>query len=577
MKIATLLLLLAACRAMQDEEMLPRQILEGPETQVVSSDESSVTFNCRIRGEDVEWTINGKLSDQTENTRLIGLGVEFNKSPRLNGQINASITFPNIPYFNSTRVICVSLNASGTSQSSEAVMIIAGPPLPPAPQLEVLSTTSVRVSWEEPFTWELFPVLSYQVSVYNVSSGTYNNTFTLSGNETSQVITRQTETTVCSELRLGVTAKNGEGESAAGTTSGGFPVAPSDFPYKPTPDVKFEADGTPTVKVIFNPPTICSFQEAFYQLKVFKDGSNEQVIETERQRIDNSQSVVEAEITSMILQANKDYQATLLYETNFSTLEAEMQFSTAFHPTAPGVTDDGKGTTTTDGPAPSRPTTPDTGKSITSGLKDGEDRPGNLVAIISSTTGGVLVLGTLVLIIIIVIIIILRRQQRGNEVQKRNSMVDNPLYEGPIYEVISENKRRKQLCPKAKVHAEESVYLDSPTQSMPRDCTPSYSNSAVVIANSMANGKASDRTVIKLDLVESSLDHHPLQTNPYTNSSMEPVTEDAYTLMRPAPLATSLNDHTNYLVAHSNEERQFVLDASSPRSSGTSQKQVTLV
>ena len=75
------------------------------------------------------------------------------------------------------------------------------------------------------------------------------------------------------------------------------------------------------------PPTICSFQEAFYQLKVFRDGSNEQVIETERQRIDNSQSVVEAEITSMILQANKDYQATLLYETNFSTLEAEMQFS----------------------------------------------------------------------------------------------------------------------------------------------------------------------------------------------------------------------------------------------------------
>jgi hypothetical protein len=210
-------------------------------------------------------------------------------------------------------------------------------------------------------------------------------------------------------------------------------------------------------------------------------------------------------------------------------------------------------------------------------LKDGEDRPGNLVAIVSSTTGGVLVLGTLVLIIIIVIIIILRRQQRGNEVQKRNSMVDNPLYEGPIYEVISENKRRKQLCPKAKVHAEESVYLDSPTQSMPRDCVPSYSNGAMVIANNMTNGKASDRTVIKLDLVETSLDHHPLQTNPYANSSVEPVTEDAYTVMRPAPPATSLNSHTNYLVAHSNEERRFVVDASSPRSSGTSQKQVTLV
>ena len=103
------------------------EILEGPETQVVSSDESSVTFNCRIRGEDVEWTINGRLSDPTENIRLIvNYGVELSRSFRLNGEINASITFPNIPRFNSTRVICVSLNATGTSQSSEAAMITAG-------------------------------------------------------------------------------------------------------------------------------------------------------------------------------------------------------------------------------------------------------------------------------------------------------------------------------------------------------------------------------------------------------------------------------------------------------------------
>ena len=103
------------------------EILEGPETQVVSSDESNVTFNCRIRGEDVEWTIDGRSNDPTENIRLIvNYGVEFNRSPRVNGQINVSITFPNIPHFNSTRVICVSLNASGTSPSSEAVMITAG-------------------------------------------------------------------------------------------------------------------------------------------------------------------------------------------------------------------------------------------------------------------------------------------------------------------------------------------------------------------------------------------------------------------------------------------------------------------
>ena len=166
----------------------------------------------------------------------------------------------------------------------------------------------------------------------------------------------------------------------------------------------------------------------------------------------------------------------------------------------------------------------------------------------------------------------------GNEGQKRNAMVDNPLYEGPIYEVISANKRRKQLCPKAKVHAEESVYLDSPTQSMPRDCIPSYSNGAMVLANSMTEGKGGDRTVIKLDVIESSLDHHPLQTNPYANTAVDPaVSEDAYTLMCPAP---RVNGHTNYLVAHVNGEGvggRYVVDASSPRSSGSSQKQVTLV
>ena len=92
----------------------------------MSSEQSNVTFNCRIKGEDLEWTINGKISSPAENTRLIQNGVEFNNGPRVNGEKNSTITFPNILHFNSTRVICVALNATGTLNSPEAVMVMAG-------------------------------------------------------------------------------------------------------------------------------------------------------------------------------------------------------------------------------------------------------------------------------------------------------------------------------------------------------------------------------------------------------------------------------------------------------------------
>ena len=60
---------------------------------------------------------------------------------------------------------------------------------------------------------------------------------------------------------------------------------------------------------------------------MFRDGSK--VAEGKRQKIDDSWTgtEVEAEITSGELQPNKEYQATLLYETNFSLLKAEIKFS----------------------------------------------------------------------------------------------------------------------------------------------------------------------------------------------------------------------------------------------------------
>ena len=60
---------------------------------------------------------------------------------------------------------------------------------------------------------------------------------------------------------------------------------------------------------------------------MFRDGSK--VAEGKRQKIGNSQTgtEVEAEITSGELQPNKEYWATLVYETHFFSLEAEIKFS----------------------------------------------------------------------------------------------------------------------------------------------------------------------------------------------------------------------------------------------------------
>ena len=98
-----------------------------------------------------------------------------------------------------------------------------GPPLSPAPWLEVNSSTTLRVAWEQPFTWQPFPILSYQLTVFN-SSSQNSTTYSLPGSQRSQVKTIERESIFCSQLDFQVTADNGEGVSEVGNVSGGFPV-----------------------------------------------------------------------------------------------------------------------------------------------------------------------------------------------------------------------------------------------------------------------------------------------------------------------------------------------------------------
>ena len=100
--------------------------------------------------------------------------------------------------------------------------ILPGSPLPPYPQVEVMSTTELKVTWEEPFTFESFPILDYSITVYNSSEPNESYTYTVI--DRSKLITIDSETTTCSLLIFNVTARNEIERSRIETTSGGFPV-----------------------------------------------------------------------------------------------------------------------------------------------------------------------------------------------------------------------------------------------------------------------------------------------------------------------------------------------------------------
>ena len=90
------------------------------------ADERTVTFSCRVRGEEMEWWINGEYSSHQRNQKLHNAGVDFQRGSRVNGVVNGSITFPVTDKFNSTRLKCIALNLTTTYESSYAILTIAG-------------------------------------------------------------------------------------------------------------------------------------------------------------------------------------------------------------------------------------------------------------------------------------------------------------------------------------------------------------------------------------------------------------------------------------------------------------------
>ena len=146
--------------------------------------------------------------------------------------------------------------------------------------------------------------------------------------------------------------------------------------------------------------------------------------------------------------------------------------------------------------------------------------------------------------------------------ENRNCMVDNPLYEGPIYEIMSENKRLKLQLPKDQVHAQESLYLDNPTQSLPRDMACPYeANGTIPQADAASDHKHPADTASEVD--DSNLNqrmHGPKYG--YENILLPAQDDDAYTVMSSVgavPLSYQVDCGPNNGETHSG---RYVMDTS---------------
>ena len=71
---------------------------------------------------------------------------------------------------------------------------------------------------------------------------------------------------------------------------------------------------------------MCSFQDAYYQVSVYKAGSSDPIYEGELHPVNNSDYEVEAEITLMF-QANSDYSAIIIFVTHSKHISAKISFS----------------------------------------------------------------------------------------------------------------------------------------------------------------------------------------------------------------------------------------------------------
>ena len=108
-----------------------------------------------------------------------------------------------------------------------------GPPSPPDPQLHILNTPTLQLSWLPPFTWVDYPIVNYTIQIHNRTTGNVMN-WTINSTDTSMTVVSPVTFNYskpqgevlqrCEELNFTVFAASNIGQSEPGQVNGGFPI-----------------------------------------------------------------------------------------------------------------------------------------------------------------------------------------------------------------------------------------------------------------------------------------------------------------------------------------------------------------
>ena len=111
--------------------------------------------------------------------------------------------------------------------SKQLFLDSTGPPLPPVSILQEVNATMLRLWWEEPFTWDGFPIQNYVITVRSSLNHTLIKNSAVEANEKELFFTNESIAESCFELEFTIVAVSAIGQSQAVSVNGGFPISKS--------------------------------------------------------------------------------------------------------------------------------------------------------------------------------------------------------------------------------------------------------------------------------------------------------------------------------------------------------------
>lgn len=438
------------------------EILVAPNAQTVLLG-TDAHFFCSGSGAITRWIINDTLIFKGDtDADFISRGFQFEEVDLPSEQMhNLSMTVVASQMNNNTKIQCGTFRDT-VIVSNPVFLTIIGSPVPvPGVRLEVFNATALLFHWDQPFSWENYPILQYNVSLVNTSDGE-NLRDELYPNTTNCMIHQipQLEQ-VCAELLFTITAANDIGKSEASGITGGYPIAPGPFQSAIQTNVVFMSDGTPVVEILFKPPPVCSYQLAEYTIVI--TNIKDEIIFTIGP---NSYSPgyggdFISEVTSRNLEMDKLYSVAVTVETRAGAKTITAEFDTDFQPPAPP----------------------------TEGVQNKNEV--SLVIIIAASVGGACLFAILGITTLLVCVFGQRRRMRSRRVLHNSSsrppMVTNPIYEGVVYESIDEEKFRSVTDTSSPVSTEEFPQFPSNRSSQEYENTKKLADSANVASDPSAS------------------------------------------------------------------------------------------